>query len=157
MAEKRPKKRRNFAYIIMSTTILVIILILFGVGVFPYGYNPIALAVAITLPSIVFFVWNKKDFDIVMTAADTAMDSMKNSVILVDLNESVLRYNISALKMFPQLFKGCKLSQIEDFPFADIKTKNEEEFERNGRHYECEKKYMIMIMSWQVIIFVSLI
>ena len=136
LEEKRKKKRRVLAWIISGTTLPMIMLILYVMRVFPIGYDPTSVSLALTLSPMVILIWNKRDFDMVRVASNTALDSLRDYIIVVDENRRILRYNTSALERFPQIKEKRKLTEIENFPLQIVLDEGEKEFELDGRYYK---------------------
>lgn len=116
LAETNVAKRKNLIAMIAGTIPTMIVMGLYVMRVFPAGYDPTPVLMAILLPIMVVVLWNKKDYNLIMSAVSTVFDSLSDSVITLDENKEVLTFNARALEMFPDLKQGNVISDIEHFP-----------------------------------------
>ena len=134
--EKRKKKRKVLVYIIVGTTFPMLALIAYVMRLFPEGYDPMSFSLAMSLSPMVILIWNKRDFDMVRVASNTALESMRDSLIVVDENRRILRYNGSAAERFPDIKRKRTLMEVAQFPIHILSDESSDEFELEGRHYK---------------------
>ena len=101
---------------------------------FPEGYDPTPVSLALMFAVLVLRVWNKNDFDLKRTATDTVLNSLGDGMITLDEEYGVLMYNETARKLFPEMEHHKKISEIPQFPMSVID--GEEKFEIGERYYE---------------------
>ncbi len=134
--EKNSKRRRKLCYVAVGATFVTIVLIAYVLGVFPAGYDPTPLAIALMLFTLVVFVWNRKDYDLTRMAANTVLDSLGDCMITLDENKAVMLYNSQAKEMFPDIMIYHKIKTIDGFPMHIFDEEEHKQFEKNGRCYE---------------------
>jgi len=134
--EKRRKKRNTLICIFGGTLIPMISLVLYLNRVFISHYDPTTMSLTLTLTLLVIFVWNKRNYNMIKMASNTALESLPDMVIVVDENRNLVRYNESALKIFPDLKEKKKIGDVNHFPIETIRGDVRKEFELNGRYYE---------------------
>ena len=133
---KRSKRKNNLKVIIGGATIAISILVIYVFGVFPEGYDPTPITMAVMFTTLVVVVWNRKDFELTRTAIDTVLDSLGDSMITLNENREVLMYNAPAKQLFPDIAVGNRLSDIGNFPVHILGDSERTKFEMGGRHYE---------------------
>lgn len=138
LEKKKRKRRRALIWIIIGTTYPMIMLILYVAGALPVGYEPTSAAMALAVCPLVILIWNRRDFDMVRVASNTALDSLQNYVIVVDEDRKILRYNTSAAEKFPQLTEKQQLMEVDNFPIHILSEEASDEFELGGRHYKSQ-------------------
>ncbi len=133
---KSQKRRNNLKVIIGGATMALSILFIYVLGLFPEGYDPTPITMAVMFTTLVVVVWNRKDFDLTRTATDTVLDSLGDSMITLNENREVLMYNAPAKQLFPDIEIGHRLKDIANFPLYILEDNNQNKFEMGGRHYE---------------------
>ncbi len=134
--EKNTKRSGKLKFIVCGAFFAISVFILYVLRVFPEGYDPTPLAMAVMFFTLVVFVWNRKDFDITRMATDTVLNSLGDGMITLDENRTVLMYNDAAKRMFPNLMIYKKIEDVENFPMHIIEESAQERFEVKGRYYE---------------------
>ena len=130
-------KRRNHLKIIMGgATVSIAVFVIYVLGAFPEGYDPTPVTMAVMFTTLVIVVWNRNDFDLTRTAADTVLDSLGDSMITLNESKKVLMYNARAKELFPDIEIGDMLTDVADFPLHILTDDGQNKFERAGRHYE---------------------
>ncbi len=130
------KRINNLKIIIGGATVALMILIIYVLGFFPEGYDPTPVTMAGLFSLLVVVVWNKKDFDLSRTAADTVLDSLGDSMITLNENRKVLMYNAPAKQLFPDIEIGQMLTDVRDFPLHILEDDKRNKFKMGERHYE---------------------
>ncbi len=130
------KRSSNLKIIIGGATGALLVLIIYVLGFFPEGYDPTPLTMAGMFSALVVVVWNRKDFDLTRTAADTVLDSLGDSMITLNENKKVLMYNAPAKQLFPDIEIGQMLTDVADFPLHILENDGRNKFEMGGRYYE---------------------
>lgn len=133
---KSSKRKNNLKVIIGGATIALSILVVYVFGVFPEGYDPTPITMAVMFTTLVVIVWNRKDFDLTRTATDTVLDSLGDSMITLNENREVLMFNAPAKKLFPDIDTGKLLTDLSGFPVHVLGTDGRKKFEMGDRHYE---------------------
>jgi len=141
MKEKNLKRRRKLLVIICGTTFAVSVLILYVCGIFPEGYDPTSICLSVLFPVLVIFVWNRKDFDLARTAADTIVNSMRECLITLDEDYTVSTYNDTAKQMFPSIDIHKNIHTVDEFP-KDIFQGNDM-YEQAGSYYKCHIRSLL--------------
>ena len=130
------KRRNNLKIIIGGATISIFVFVIYVLGAFPEGYDPTPVTMAVMFSTLVVVVWNRKDFDLTRTAADTVLDSLGDSMITLNESKKVLMYNARAKELFPDIEIGDMLTDVADFPLHILTEDGLNKFEMGGRHYE---------------------
>ena len=135
---RRKGFRRNgkLRFIIVGATVTLSALVLYILKVFPEGYDPTPLALALMFAVLVVFVWNRKDFDLTRTATDTVLNSLGDSMITLDENYNVLMYNEAAQRLFPKIAIRQSVREVEEFPVHILEGAGKENFVLADKHYE---------------------
>ena len=134
--ERNSKRSGKLIFIVCGSLFAIIMFILYVLRVFPEGYDPTPLAMAIMFFTLVVFVWNRKDFDLTRMATNTVLNSLGDGMITLDERHTVLMYNDAAKHMFPNLMIYKKIEDVEKFPMHIIEEDAQERFEIGGRYYE---------------------
>ena len=133
---KNNKRSGKLKVIIAGATSAIAILFLYVLGLFPEGYDPTPVTMAVMFTILVVVVWNRKDFDLTRTATNTVLDSLGDSMITLNEHQEVLMYNAPAKQLFPDIEVQQKVTEIEGFPIHILETSGQEKFEMDGQHYE---------------------
>ena len=133
---KNNKRSGKLKVIINGATSAIAILFLYVLGLFPEGYDPTPVTMAVMFTILVVVVWNRKDFDLTRTATNTVLDSLGDSMITLNEHQEVLMYNAPAKQLFPDIEVQQKVTEIDGFPIHILKTNGQEKFEIDGQHYE---------------------
>ena len=135
MKEKNLKRRRKLMSIICGTTLAISVLIFYVCGLFPEGYDPTSICLSVLFPVLVIFVWNRKDFDLARTAAETIVNAMKECLITLDEDYTISTYNDTAKQMFPKIDVHKNIHTIENFPQEIFQ--GTDMYEQSGSYYKC--------------------
>ncbi len=135
--EKSVKRARKLWIIIGGACFSFAVLVLYLLKLFPEGYDPTPAAMSFMFTTLVFLVWNRKDFDLSRTAMDTVLNSLGNCMITLNESKEVLLYNDFAKKFFPSIEVGRKIQEIANFPM-EILEGREIRIEREGNFYKGE-------------------
>ncbi len=136
LKEKNVKRIKKLVFIICGTSFSLIVMILYVLKLFPEGYDPTPVAMALMMAVLVMFAWNRKDFDLTRTATDTVINSLSDGIVTLDENYGVLAYNAAAKRIFSDLDVHQKIGKIRNFPMHIFEEEEQEEFELGGKHYE---------------------
>lgn len=136
LKEKNKKRRRKLRSIINGAAFALGVLVLYLFKLFPEGYDPSPIAMALMFTVLVIFVWNRKDFDLSRTATETVVNSLGDCMIALDESNEVVMYNDAAKKLFVTLENYRNIKEVNDFPLQILDGKENKAFELNGRHYE---------------------
>ena len=134
--EKSSKRVGKLWFIITGASVVLLVMILYVLKLFPEGYDPTPVAMAILLTVLVVFVWNRKDFDLTRTATDTVLNSLSDGMITLDENYRVLVFNDAAKKVFSNLEVHQNVDKIKNFPMHILEGNGQENFELGDKHYE---------------------
>lgn len=134
--EKNTKRSGKLKFIVCGAFFAISVFILYVLRVFPEGYDPTPLAMAVMFFTLVVFVWNRKDFDLTRMATDTVLNSLGDGMITLDENRTVLMYNDAAKNIFPGLTLYRNIAEVNNFPAHIIDGDEQETFEIGGRYYE---------------------
>ena len=135
--EKSSKRAGKLWGIIGGATFSFTVLILYLLKVFPEGYDPTPIAMALMFSVLVLLVWNRKDFDLSRMATETVLNSLGNSMITLNENLEILMYNDFAKMLYPDLKVYKRIENVEGFPMNVIEGK-EVRFEKDGKFYKGE-------------------
>lgn len=130
------KRKTNLKIIMGGATVSIIVFVIYVLGVFPEGYDPTPITMAVMFSTLVVVVWNRKDFDLTRTATDIVLDSLGDSMITLNENKKVLMYNAPAKQLFPDIEIGQMLTEVANFPLHILEDDGRNKFEMNERHYE---------------------
>jgi len=130
------KRRNNLKIIIGGATMSIFVFVIYVLGAFPEGYDPTPVTMAVMFTTLVVVVWNRKDFDLSRTAADTVLDSLGDSMITLNESKKVLMYNTPAKKLFPDIEIGDLITDVADFPLHILADDGRSKFEMADRHFE---------------------
>lgn len=154
--EKSVKRVRKLWIIIGGASFSFGVLVLYVFQLFPEGYDPTPLAMALMFSVLVFLVWNRKDFDLSRTATHTVLNSLSDCVITLDENHKVMMYNVVAKEMYPDLDHYKSLKEVENFPIHILEVTEPESLKINGRQYEGRLRTVVdseqMIRGYTVLI-----
>ncbi len=129
------KKRKNLALVIIGTVTELIIFITYSIGLFK-GYDPTPISMALMLSLLTIFVWNRNDYDLTKAAAYNVLNTLEEGVVTVDEYMVVTQYNQSAKNVFPDLYLGCHVDDVDGFPVQMILDREKKEFVMGDRYYE---------------------
>ena len=129
-------RRNNLKIVMGGATVSIFVFVIYVLGAFPEGYDPTPVTMAVMFSTLVVVVWNRKDFDLTRTAADTVLDSLGDSMITLNESKKVLMYNARAKELFPDIEIGDMLTDVDDFPLHILTEDGLNKFEMGGRHYE---------------------
>ena len=135
--EKSSKRAGKLWGIIGGATFSFTVLILYLLKVFPEGYDPTPIAMALMFSVLVLLVWNRKDFDLSRMATETVLNSLGNSMITLNENLEILMYNDFAKMLYPDLKVYKRIENVEGFPMNIMEGK-EIRFEKDGKFYKGE-------------------
>jgi len=135
--EKSSKRAGKLWGIIGGATFSFSVLILYIFKVFPEGYDPTPIAMALMFSVLVLLVWNRKDFDLSRLATETVLNSLGNSMITLNENLEILMYNDFAKMLYPDLKVYKRIENVEGFPMNIMEGK-EVRFEKDGKFYKGE-------------------
>lgn len=140
--EKSSKRAGKLLGIIGGATFSFTVLILYLLKVFPEGYDPTPIAMALMFSVLVLLVWNRKDFDLSRMATETVLNSLGNSMITLNENLEILMYNDFAKMLYPDLKVYKKIENVEQFPMNVMEGK-EIRFEKDGKFYKGELRTVV--------------
>ena len=140
--DKSTKRARKLKGIIGGASFSFSVLILYLFGVFPEGYDPTPIAMALMFSVLVLLVWNRKDFDLSRMATEKVLNSLGNCMITLNENQEVLMYNDLAKEFYPDIEMFRKITDVEKFPIEVLSGK-EIRFERDGKFYKGEQRTVI--------------
>ncbi len=140
--EKSSKRAGKLWGIIGGATFSFSVLILYLFKVFPEGYDPTPIAMALMFSVLVLLVWNRKDFDLSRMATETVLNSLGNSMITLNENLEILMYNDFAKMLYPDLKVYKKIENVEGFPMNIMEGK-EVRFEKDGKFYKGELRTVV--------------
>lgn len=139
---KSTKRARKLKGIIGGASFSFSVLILYLFGVFPEGYDPTPIAMALMFSVLVLLVWNRKDFDLSRMATEKVLNSLGNCMITLNENQEVLMYNDLAKEFYPDLKMFQKITDVERFP-TEVLGGKEIRFEKDGKFYKGEQRTVI--------------
>lgn len=125
-------------YLFVSTFLPVIAFILHE-KVIPF-YNPLPFALLISGILLVIGTYKYQMFDVVVSAKEYMIDTIKEGIIIVDSLGNYLEANQKAKEIFPKLQEkqiGDSLRQYIDIEEVEAKEKELHEIYKNGCWYEC--------------------
>lgn len=134
--EKSAKRIGKLKLIIGGATVALSVLILYVLKLFPEGYDPTPVSMALLFAVLVVFVWNRKDFDLTRTATETVLNSLGDGMIALDEDYKVLMYNDAARNIFPDMDIHQSVRAVRNFPMHILEGDEQERFEIGTRHYE---------------------
>lgn len=134
--EKSAKRIGKLKLIIGGATVALSVLILYVLKLFPEGYDPTPVSMALLFAVLVVFVWNRKDFDLTRTATETVLNSLGDGMIALDEDYKVLMYNDAARNIFPDMDIHQSVREVRNFPMHILEGDEQERFEIGTRHYE---------------------
>ncbi len=134
--EKSSKRIRKFKIIMGGSCFSIGVLIIYLFGVFPEGYDPTPISMALMISLLIFGVWNRRDFDLTRTATDTVLNSLGDAMITLGENKEILMCNDKAKEIFPKLRFAQNIEEVERFPILINEEDKEEQFELAGKYYE---------------------
>ncbi|MGN0154274.1 MAG: histidine kinase N-terminal 7TM domain-containing protein [Lachnospiraceae bacterium] len=134
--EQHEKKKKNLFLVIAGTIAAFLIYVLYVLRVFPEGYDPTPLSMAIMLSVMVTFIWNRKDYDLTRAAANTVLNGLDDCVITMDENHKILSFNETATKLFKDIQLYQQLENLENFPMNIFEVGDKGEFVIGNKHYE---------------------
>jgi len=140
--DKSTKRARKLKGIIGGASFSFSVLIIYLLGVFPEGYDPTPIAMALMFSVLVLLVWNRKDFDLSRMATEKVLNSLGNCMITLNENQEVLMYNDLAKEFYPDLKMFRRITDVEKFPIEVLDGK-EIRFERDGKFYKGEQRTVI--------------
>ncbi len=141
--EKTSKRASKLKVIIGGASCALGVLCLYMLKVFPEGYDPTPMSMAILFSVLVIIVWNRKDFDLNRTATNTVLNSLGDGMITLNEGYEVLVYNEEAKKIFPTLGMHKKIKNVEHFPVHILEGKQQENFTIGDKHYEAHMRALV--------------
>ena len=135
--EKSKKRIVKLWSIIGGSTFSFAALVLYLLKLFPEGYDPTPLAMAMMFSVLVILVWNRKDFDLSRMATETMLNSLGNSMITLNEHLEILMFNDFAKELYPDLEMYKKIENVEHFPMNVMEGK-EIRYEKDGKFYKGE-------------------
>ena len=137
ICKENNKKRKHKLYMVVEGTIFAsLVLLLYILKLFPEGYDPTPVSIALMLFTLVVFVWNRKDYDLTRMAANTVLNSLRDCMVALDENRKVLIYNDAAKSMFSNIKMYQGVEDIVNFPMHIFEEGEICKFELNNKHYE---------------------
>ncbi len=149
LKEKSVKRIRKLRFIMCGATFSIGVLVLYVLRVFPEGYDPTPVSMAIMFSVLVLLVWNRKDFDLTKTATNTVLNSLGDGMITLDEYKTVLGYNAMAKKIFPTLEQYQKIDTVENFPIHLLERGGDGQFEMDEKCYEV---HLRTVMDYEQIV-----
>ena len=140
--DKSTRRARKLKGIIGGASFSFSVLVLYLLGIFPEGYDPTPIAMALMFSVLVLLVWNRKDFDLSRMATEKVLNSLGNCMITLNENQEVLMYNDLAKEFYPDLKMFRRITDVEKFPIEVLSGK-EIRFERDGKFYKGEQRTVI--------------
>lgn len=138
--EENEKKKKNLRLVILFTAVCLAIMFMYVTRVFPAGYDPTPICMAFMLSLMVIFIWNRKDYDLIREAANTALNALDYCVVTVDQDGEILSFNDCAFTLFPNLKISGRLGDVNRFPMQILDPKDDGKFVMGNRHYESSVK-----------------
>ena len=138
--EENEKKKKNLRLVILFTAVSLAIMFMYVTRVFPAGYDPTPICMAFMLSLMVIFIWNRKDYDLIREAANTALNALDYCVVTVDQDGEILSFNDCAFILFPNLKISGRLGEVNRFPMQILDPKDDGKFVMGNRHYESSVK-----------------
>ena len=135
--EKSKKRAGKLWGIIGGSTFSFTVLVLYLLKLFPEGYDPTPIAMALMFSVLVLLVWNRKDFDLSRMATETMLNSLGNSMITLNEHLEILMFNDFAKELFPDLEMYKRIENVEHFPMNVMEGK-EIRYEKDGKFYKGE-------------------
>ena len=142
LKEKNQKKKKNLRMILLFTTICMVMMTLYVTRVFPAGYDPTPVTMAIMLSLMVTLIWNRKDYDLTREAANTVLNALDDCVVTVDQDRVVLSFNDKARTLFQNLKVSRRLEEVNRFPTQILDPSDDGKFVLGSRHYEGRVKVL---------------
>ncbi len=131
------KYERNFIVACLFPTITCPLYI---TGLFK-EYDPSSASFVLSGFLVLISIYRRELFDIIHTARDHVIDSMEEALIVSDGLYSLLDYNPSAKKLFPELLTSkhnYRLQEISPFLYDLLSEKEAPDFIRNDRYYHTQ-------------------
>ena len=141
--EITPRRAFKLKVIIGGASGALCVLGLYMLKVFPEGYDPTPMSMAMLFSVLVMVVWNRKDFDLNRTATETVLNSLGDGMITLNEGYEVLVYNNEAKKIFPTLGIHKKIKNVEHFPVHILEGDNQEKFSIGEKYYEAHMKTLV--------------
>ena len=113
------KLRVQMSYLLFGSLISMVANMLNFSGVLPSGFDPMPFALTISLVLISINIFHHKIMDIVTLSSNMAIETMDDSMIVVDNSWSFIFCNESAKRLFPSLifFEGSEaIEHVEHWP-----------------------------------------
>lgn len=134
--EKSAKRIGKLRLIIGGATVAISVLVLYVLKLFPEGYDPTPVSMALLFFVLVVLVWNRKDFDLTRTATETMLNSLGDGMITLDEDYKVLMFNEAAGTIFPGINIHQSVKKLENFPMHLLEGDEQERFIIGESHYE---------------------
>ncbi len=135
--EKSIQRVKKLWIIIGGATFSFSVLVLYLFKIFPEGYDPTPIAMALMFSVLVLLVWNRKDFDLNRMATENVLNSLGNCMITLNEYYEVLMFNNLAQEFYPNIKMYQKIQEVEQFPL-DVLEGKEIRFEKEGKYYKGE-------------------
>ncbi|MGN0436433.1 MAG: histidine kinase N-terminal 7TM domain-containing protein [Wujia sp.] len=135
-AEKNAGRKKNLQMVIAGTSPTLFIMSLYVIRIFPAGYDPTPVFVAIMLSLMVIFLWDRKDYDLIRVAASTVFNTIGDCVITLNDFKEILTYNEKAVEMFPDICNENVITEVEGFPQEIFEKNDKVSINISGSYYE---------------------
>jgi signal transduction histidine kinase/CheY-like chemotaxis protein len=140
--EKNKKRKNTLGLMLVCTIPPLIVMLLYVFRVFPAGYDPTPATMAILMSCMVILIWNRKDYDLMRAAANTMLDSLQDSVFILNEEKEIMSFNEAAVNMFPDSSIGIEVSTLKDFPMEIFNVESRNAIVINDRYYESHVKIL---------------
>jgi signal transduction histidine kinase/DNA-binding NarL/FixJ family response regulator/HPt (histidine-containing phosphotransfer) domain-containing protein len=139
--EKNAKRKKTLWIILLSTMPSIFIMLMYVFRVFPAGYDPTPVTIAIMLSIIVIFIWYRKDYDLNRVASNTILNSLQDCVITLNEDKDVINYNKATVSLFPDIRVYSPVKDVKGFPLSVFENEdNKNGIEIENRYYEAHVK-----------------
>jgi signal transduction histidine kinase/DNA-binding response OmpR family regulator/HPt (histidine-containing phosphotransfer) domain-containing protein len=134
--ERSERRKRTLWIIIWCTMPSLFTMMMYVFRLFPAGYDPTPISIAITLSLVVLFIWNRKDYDLVRVATDTVLDSLQDCVLTLNDDKEIISYNEAAKEIFPDIVASKDISELGNFPINVFDEESRKSINIRERYYE---------------------
>lgn len=141
--EQHEKKKKNLFLVIAGSVVAFFVYVLYVCKVFPAGYDPTPISMALMLSVMVTYIWNRKDFDMTRAAANTILNGLDDCVITMDENHKILSYNEATTKLFHDIKVYQSLDDLKEFPEQIFDGGDKGEFVIGNKHYESHIRKLV--------------
>ncbi len=132
-------KRRNHYLMFIFLTIFISLVFLFHALKFIENYDPTPAMMAFVLSTIVIFVWNPQNYDLSRAAANIVLNSLDDSVIMLDSRQIIISFNSPAAKIFKdqnEFAIGNSISVLPYFSQDFFDSDSKQEIRLGNNFYE---------------------